>query len=117
MKCARCGKVYDKPISICKDCGYDFDEARVIKKKLKIKQEPLHVSDSDLFDNPIFTFVFGLISLIIPIFVFSILAIKFSKRPAKVNLEPFSNLGKIFGYIGYGVSSIFVIYFLFTFFN
>ena len=115
MKCERCGKVYDEPVSICTDCGYDFDEAPRLKKLFKVKPEPKAQIESDLFDNPVFTFIFGLLSLLLPVYLFSILAIKMSKKPARVSLEPFRNLGKVFGYLGILVSTVVIGLLLFTF--
>ena len=38
--------------------------------------------------------------------VFSLLAIKLSKKPSKANLLPFANIGYVFGILGVGISSL-----------
>ena len=109
MKCLRCGRIYnDDTIEVCKDCGYDFKEGKRIGKILDSKKDPDVPShrETDLIDYPILSFVFSILGLIIPLLVFSLLAIHFSKTPAKANLIPFSNLGNVFGIIGVAISSV-----------
>ena len=36
----------------------------------------------------------------IPVLIFSLLAIKLSKKPSKANLVPFANVGYVFGILG-----------------
>jgi ribosomal protein L37E len=116
MKCERCGKVFQEAVEVCDNCGLDFDTNRKIKKTLSIKKEPIkYNTTSDLVDYPILTFITGLLSLIIPLYIFSFIAIRLSKKPSKVSLIPFANLGKVFGYFGFLVSTIFIGYILFTF--
>lgn len=116
MKCERCGKVFKEVVEVCDNCGFDFDENRKIKKILNIKKEPTkYNTTSDLVDYPVLTFITGLLALIIPLYIFSFIAIKLSKKPSKSSLIPFSNLGKVFGYFGFLVSTIFIGYILFTF--
>lgn len=115
MKCERCGQVYDEPVSICTVCGYDFDEAPRLKKLLMIKPEPVTEVSSDLVDYPVLTFICGLLSLILPILVFSFITLKLAKKPGKVSLDPLRNLGRIFAYLGFIVSSGVIVLLLFTF--
>ena len=93
MKCRRCGKEIESDLGVCENCGYDYYEDKKLQK----------------------IFIFGLISLILPIYIFSFLAIKLSKKPSKANLLPFKNLGKVFGIFGIFVSTFLLFYILFTF--
>lgn len=116
MKCERCGKEFSEHVDVCDNCGFDFEEARVLKKKLNIKYDPtLYTDNTDLFDFPVLSFILGLFSMIIPIFVFSIFAVKFSKKPSKSSLVAFSNMGRILGYLGYIVSTLVVLFFGYMF--
>lgn len=110
MKCKRCGKEFKEYVEVCDECGYNFIDDKKIGKILDQKRDP-SVSDNnkyDLIDFPILAFIFGLIGLIIPVFICSVLAMKFSKKPAKASLEPCSKLGYVFGIVGIVVSVLFV---------
>lgn len=112
MKCERCGKDFGNEIvEVCDECGYNFEEGKRIKKELHERPEKIVSEDkeTDLIDYPILSFVFGIIGLIIPLIVFSLLAIWLGRKPAKIRLTPFSNLGFVFGIIGVGISIIFLI--------
>lgn len=118
MKCLRCGKEYkDNSIEVCKECGYDFTEGKRIGKILDNKKDPdvPKNRETDLIDYPILSFVFSILGLIIPLLIFSLLAISFSKKPSKANLIPFSNLGYVFGIIGIAVSSLAILILLILF--
>jgi len=115
MKCRRCGKEIESDLGVCENCGYDYYEDKKLQKIFKVKKENVNVTSTDLIDYPILTFIFGLISLILPIYIFSFLAIKLSKKPSKANLLPFKNLGKVFGIFGIFVSTFLLFYILFTF--
>ena len=119
IKCQRCGKVYeDDNIEVCEECGYNFAEGKRLAKILDSTPDPEvdETKQSDLFDYPILGFVFGLLSLILPIFIFSILAIKLSKKPAKTSLVPFSKLAYIMGIVGLFVSVVFIFILFFLIF-
>lgn len=109
-KCVSCGTMVKDDLDICPNCGYSFIEATYNKKE--IKKEDIITKDtkeSDLVDYPVLSFVFGIIGLLVPVFIFSFLAVRFAKKPAKENLIPCRTIGKIMGYIGYGMTVIFVI--------
>ena len=119
IKCQRCGKVYeDDNIEVCEVCGYNFAEGKKLAKVLDTKPDPDvdETKQTDLFDFPILGFVLGLLGLILPIFIFSILAIKLSKKPAKTSLVPFSKLAYIMGIIGLFVSVAFIFMLIFLIF-
>lgn len=111
-KCGKCGKLVEDDLSLCDNCGYDLSTQKEENTKL-IKVTPQH--PTDLFDYPILSFVFGIFSLIFPIYIFSLLAIKLSKKPYKPSLEPMSKLGNIFGYLGILVSTLFIGYIIYRF--
>lgn len=112
MKCLRCGKDFkDQKVEVCDSCGYDFKEGERLNKILNEKKDPdvpKH-QQSDLIDYPILSFVFSIFGLILPVFLFSVLAIKFSKKPSKANLIPFANVGHVFGILGIAVSVLFAL--------
>ena len=118
MKCKRCGKDFKNiTVEVCDECGYDFTEDVRIGKILDNKPDPEidEKNKTDLVDYPILSFIFGILGLIIPIFILSILAINLSKKPAKVKYVPFSNLGNIFGILGIVTSGLFISMILFLF--
>ena len=112
MKCLRCGKEFkDEYRLVCDECGYDFEEGKRLSKKYDAKKDP-EVPDhkkTDLIDYPILSFIFSLLGLIIPLAIFSILAMRLSKKPAKANLIPVANVGFVFGILGVAISSLFFI--------
>ncbi len=113
MKCERCGKEFSTHVEVCDNCGFDFEENRVFKKKLNIKYDStLYNDNTDLIDYPVLTFILGLLSMVIPIYLFSFLAIKLSKKPSKSNLKAFQNMGKILAYLGFVSSTLAIIYLL-----
>lgn len=116
IKCRRCGKVFeDDNVEVCDVCGYNFAEGKKLGEVFDVKSDPEvdETKQTDLFDFPILCFVFGILGLLLPIFVFSILAIKLSKKPAKANLVPFSKIGYIMGIIGLFVSVLFIFLMIF----
>lgn len=115
-KCASCGKEVKKEEIICEYCGFDFELARRQSRIIKEPQESTNYqSRSDLFDYPILTFVLGIVALIVPIYLFSVLAIKMSKKSTKPSLEPLMNMGRFLGYLGFIVSTIFIVFLLYYF--
>lgn len=110
-KCKRCGKLHqDDYIEICDACGFDFEEHKRIQKLFGEKEAPRAQQPSDLIDYPVLTFIIGLLSLVLPIYVFSFIALKLAKKPSKPSLQPFSNFGKILAILGLIVSTIVVGY-------
>ncbi len=112
MKCERCGKDFgDVEVEVCDECGYNFEEGKRIKKALN--EHPEHsVSKekaTDLIDYPILSFILGILGLVVPFAIFSIIAIILGKKEAKERLKPFANLGFVFGIIGIAVSSVVII--------
>ena len=112
MKCLRCGKDFrNQKVEVCNECGYDFKEGERLNKILNEKSDP-NVPDhkkTDLIDYPILSFIFSIFGLILPLFIFSILAIKLSKKPSKANLIPFANIGNVFGILGIAISVFFTL--------
>ncbi|MGI6710963.1 MAG: hypothetical protein ACOX4W_05920 [Bacilli bacterium] len=112
MKCLRCGKESLDDAIVCEECGFNFKEHEMYLKYIKPKEDDKveKGKESDLIDNPILTFVFGLLSMMIPIFLFSFLAFRFYKKPSKAKLIPLKNVGNIMAYIGVGLSIFIIIY-------
>lgn len=113
IKCIRCGKENDDKNEVCSNCGYSFKEQKVEETYRKLLKEDPVVPDeekSGLIDSPILTFIFGILSMLLPIFVFSFLAWYNYKKPSKVKLEPFRNIGNIFAYIGAAISIFLLVY-------
>ncbi len=109
MKCERCGKDFqEKSFEVCDNCGYDVSEGLRIKKALHEKIDDGQRHKTDLIDFPILSFIFGIVGMLLPIVIFSVLAIVFGKKPAKSNLIPLSHIGEVFGYLGLAVSVVFV---------
>lgn len=104
-KCVRCGKNVDDDAQVC-ECGFDFHRYEIEKKYLSPKEDPVvpKGEESSLIDNPILTFIFGILSMALPIFVFSLLAFRFASKPSKVKLEKFQKIGNVFAYIGVGLT-------------
>lgn len=112
MKCLRCGKEFnDEKREFCDECGYDFNEGKRINKVLNEKSDPDLPSNkqTDLIDYPILSFIFSILGLIVPLLIFSILAIKLSRKPSKANLIPFANIGYVFGILGIGISALVIL--------
>ena len=96
MKCERCGKDFgDVEVEVCDECGYNFEEGKRIKKALN--------------EHPILSFILGILGLVVPFAIYSIIAIILGKKEAKERLKPFANLGFVFGIIGIAVSSVVII--------
>lgn len=115
MKCLSCGKDMGNK-TVCKNCGFDSLENKRVKKLLNEKEDKtIYDGNTDLLDYPILSFILGILSLILPIFIFSFLAIKLAKKPAKPSYEPFQNLGRVLGFFGLGVSTVLTLYIIFSF--
>ncbi|HHU21292.1 MAG TPA: hypothetical protein GXZ51_02475 [Acholeplasma sp.] len=113
IRCIRCGMENDDKNEVCGNCGYSFKEQKVEEEYRKLLREDPSVPEeerSGLVDSPILTFVFGLLSMLLPILVFSFLAWYNYKKPSKVKLEPLRNLGNIFAYIGAALSIFLLVY-------
>ncbi len=116
MKCERCGKVFKEHVDICDNCGFDFEEDRILKKKLNLKyDESLYSNNTDLIDYPILTFILGILSMIIPIFLFSIIALILAKKESNSNYIPAKNIGKVLAILGLFASVAALLYIIFTF--
>ena len=100
-KCLRCGYNNKDEALKCEKCEFSFEEQAVLEKLKKYTQRDDPIVDSkdkaSLIDNPILTFIFGILSLMLPIFIFSFLAWHMKKKPSKTKLVPFRNIGNIFG--------------------
>lgn len=117
MKCQRCGKVNDDQALVCEKCGYHVQEQKInleIDKIIQTKEDPDvdPKNRSQLYDNPILTLVFGLLSIMLPVFIFSFVAWHMYKKPAKVKLEVFRNFGNALAYVGICVSMFVTVYFV-----
>ena len=110
-KCLRCGKIHEDDIKKCDVCSYPFP----LYEQIKVKKEDSNTNPSDLIDYPLLTFVFGLLSLLLPIYLFSFLAIKLSKKPCKESLLHFRQFGLILAYLGVIVTTFILGIIIFTF--
>lgn len=118
MKCLRCGKQFNDDVKVCDECGFDFEEFKKYKKIVVENDDDLDGKQKVILtDNPILTFIFGLVSLMIglTIFVFGLpisffmilgfvatfsMAFYFSVKPCRIKLKPVRNFGIVMGFIG-----------------
>ncbi len=130
MKCLRCGKELPEGTVVCDGCGFNFEEDGKIKKIISEKADPVvpEKTKSILIDNPILTFIFGILSVFGMIFFFLYpgfvvlyfasdliligLTMLFSKRPAKVKLEPTRNVGVGMAYVALALTIFKAVYFI-----
>jgi len=100
----------------CEECDFDLEIYNQISKHYNQKEDPTVPEDqiSGLVDNPIFTLIFGLLSLIltllfitntkfvviylIGVVVLVLLTFRLAKKPAKIRLIPARNVGKGMAY-------------------
>ena len=121
MKCLRCGKEVNESEKTCPLCGFDL-EAQRRYKKITVEAD----DDMDdkhkiiLIDNPILTFIFGLLSLMLALtiavdpgltFFFILMFVLtfslcffFSTKPTRVKMKPVRTFGLVMGYIGLGLT-------------
>lgn len=118
-KCLRCGHMNNDIALKCEKCQFSFEEQAVYEKlkKLVPKDDPIVdlKNKSSLIDNPILTFIFGILSIMLPIFVFSFVAWYMKKKPSKAKLVAFRNIGNIFAYVGFVLSVALVGFFIWNF--
>ena len=130
MKCLRCGKELPEGTAICDECGFNFLEDVKITKIISEKTDPVvsGKNKSILIDNPVLTFIFGILSVFGMIFFFSYpgfvvlyfvgdliligLTMLFSKKPAKVKLEPTRNVGVGMAYVALALTAFKAVYFI-----
>lgn len=115
-KCLRCGHINKDDALECEKCQFSFKEQAVLEelKKYTTKEDPIvaEKNKSSLIDNPVLTFIFGILSIMLPFFLFSFLTWYMKKKPSKTKLIPFRNIGNVFAYIGFVLSIIIVGYFI-----
>ena len=132
MKCLRCGKIVSDAEKICPVCGFDLEAQKNYKKiSVEVDNDVDDKTKIILIDNPILTFIFGLISLMLALtiavdpgltFFFILLFVLtfslcffFSTRPTRVKLKPVRTFGLVMGYIGLGLTLYRLILFLLNF--
>ena len=110
-KCIRCGKMIKEELEICDSCGFDFIKHEVeteIPEELEDLEVPKKLR-SNLIDNPVFTFIFGILSILVALmFVFSrgivviffvigialvIVTTVFAAKPSKKKMREVRNVG------------------------
>lgn len=120
-KCLRCGHINKDQAVKCVNCQFSFEEQAVYERLKKIAEKDDPIVDlknkSSLIDNPVLTFIFGILSIMLPIFIFSFAAWYMKKKPSKAKLEPFRNIGNVFGYVGFVLSVALVGYLFYNFFS
>lgn len=127
MKCLRCGKVIPSGINVCENCGFDLAEFKS-KKVFREQEDPdvLEQHKVTLIDNPILTFIFGLLSVassflfataetivilyLVLVILFNVFTFKMANKPCKVKLKPLNNVGKILAYFSIGFILFRIIY-------
>lgn len=60
-------------------------------------------------ENSIFTFVFGILGCIVPIFIFSIVGYNYSKKHKSEKLAKIHKIGTVLCYVGLVMSSLLII--------
>lgn len=128
MKCIRCGKEVPDDTIICNECGFDFDEYYNNRNIITVEEDPIVPEDqkSSLVDNPILTFIFGLLSIpmtfifivsstIVIIYLVGVVLLVFltlfmSRKPCKVKLKPVRNVGKWMAYFSISLIVFKVVY-------
>lgn len=134
MKCIRCGKVVNDSEKICPECGFNLEELKNYKK-ITVEVDP-DIKDKNkiiLVDNPILTFIFGLLSLMIALtilvdpgitFIFVIFFVItfsacfiFSTKPTRIKLRPVRSIGIVMGFIALGLTIYRMVMFLLNFVN
>ena len=137
MKCIRCGAEIKETDIECPNCGFLASENKRYKK-VKVETD-VQIDDKNkiiLIDNPILTFLFGLISLLLGtmnclygvndqivflyviLFVISFsLAFVFSMKETKRKLKPVRTFGVVLAYIGLALTLYGLMMFLLNFLN
>lgn len=137
MRCIRCGTIFEEKENECPNCGMLTSEIKKYKKHTVETDSKLDDKHKIvLVDNPVLTFIFGLLSLMLGIInclygvnnymvylyvilfviVFS-LAFIFSMKDTKVNLKPIRTFGIILAYGGLALTLYGLIMFLLGFLN
>jgi hypothetical protein len=129
-KCVRCGNMVPDDVNICDNCAFDFDEYEKYRKFFEVKEDPVVPKEqkSSLVDNPVITFIFGIVSLffmalvlfnqgvvilyVIGVVVSAVLTYVMSVKPSKVKLLPFQNIGRWMANIAFSVTIFKIVYVL-----
>lgn len=93
-RCPRCGTMISDSDDKCNVCGYDF----ILSPQHKIVAE--ENKSTDAIDYPVLTFIFAVTGMLLPFFLFSILALFFAKKPSRTSLLPFKKVGLVIAYLG-----------------
>lgn len=128
MRCIRCGKEVPEGTKICEECGFDFTEHEEFRKYFQQLEDPdvPESQKSSLIDNPVLTFIFGIITVILTflfitnaqfviiyfvgIIILSYFTLRLSTKPTKVKLIPLRNVGKWFVYFSISIIIFKIIY-------
>lgn len=111
-KCLSCGYDNEDRAKFCEKCHHLFPLIAQSEQKKVEAQKP--IANSDLFDYPLLTFIFGLLSLLIPLYIFSFLTLKMSKKVSSESMIYLQNFGKVLAYLGFLVSTIVIGFIIFT---
>jgi membrane-bound ClpP family serine protease len=130
-KCIRCGKNLPSEVKICDNCSFDFQEYEAYQKAFAPyveKEDPVvpESQRSSLIDNPIITFILGIVSLLfmflflftpkivvlylIGVILFVILTYIMATFPSKVKLVHFQNIGRWMANIAISVTIFKIVY-------
>jgi len=137
MRCIRCGNNFDEKEINCPNCGMETSEIKKYQKVSVLADKPVDRKEKIiLIDNPILTFIFGIISLLLgvmnclysvmnnPAFIFILffvvsftLAYIYSMKETRLKLKPVRTVGLIMAYIGLFLTLYGLIMFLLRFLN
>jgi len=129
-KCVRCGNMVPDDVKICDNCAFNFEEYEAYQKVFEVKEDPVVPNEqkSSLVDNPVITFIFGIISLVfmilvffnpgviilyvIGVFVFVVLTYIMAVKPSKVRLLPLQTVGRWMANIAFSITIFKIVYVL-----
>ncbi|NLD26956.1 MAG: hypothetical protein GX661_06315 [Acholeplasmataceae bacterium] len=129
-KCVRCGNMVPHDVKICDNCAFNFEEYEAYQKVFEVKEDPVVPNEqkSSLVDNPVITFIFGIISLVfmilvffnpgviilyvIGVFVFVVLTYIMAVKPSKVRLLPLQTVGRWMANIAFSITIFKIVYVL-----
>jgi len=137
MRCIRCGNNFDEKELNCPNCGMETKEIKKYQKVTVVADREVDNKQKIiLIDNPILTFIFGVLSSMLgimncvygvhdsPPFMFVLLfvcsftfAYVFSMKETRLKLKPVRTTGLIFAYLGLFLTLYGLIMFLLRFLN
>lgn len=133
-KCVRCGKLVEEKFDVCDNCGFDFLKYEAEQKVFKKEEEPIVPRNikTNLIDNPVFTFIFGILAIlsslhfvtskgiVVEYLIYSVIYIfitmVFSIKQVSVKMKEVRNVGKWMGNIAFAITLYKIVYEIFGIF-